>query len=1210
MPFVPSTETQFLPEKMLTEPEEQVLQEEPTMGEVAGALLRTENIIGSWWTQPVGLPDTKDDPTFDAYEMLTEDERNDEQFVKSAVFADNDSELEVLRTQFARERKDRETIAKGGATSFALALPIAVADPISLMTIGGAVANTYRAGKSILSSGLVTGSLVTAETALQESMLHSTQLTRTYGESAVNMGAAFLLGSTLGMGVQKLANYGLDEEATKAFADAMDPEAKIARGQNPALSDENVAQGFDSVGAARTVEGTFEVKGKVAKALTKYFGFSPLTRTMTSDSLVTRRIANMLAENPVDVDGAPLQSVESLAKIKGGRLAYAIDNNTRLFSEYRKSGGKMKRREFNEAVARAVRTGDSEIPQIKQSADYWRNELYNPLRDEMVALKMLPEDVDVTTSVNYLNRVYNTQKIRANMPSFVSKVSKWLKDKDESLYQEAKDAADELGEDVALPEGKPITAFHRTTAEPFFEFKKGDKSAHSYAGSEGIYFSRQSDDPRTIAFGANQVEASVYINNPAPVQTVTSSFDGRDFTFVRIDIDEVPADLDSIRTIKDGDIATVKDLSKKELNKLVKSKNLFRMIDPERLFPEDVAAMKKAGFDGIEVPKGKDKPPQVVALDPSQIRVKSFREGGKVIDAPKPETKQLSKAEKARLQAIIDKAEFKKGKDFEPEDYENIARQIAQRITGTPDGRLPYDWKMGDGFNTGSKNSSLGGTALRGPLRNRRFLIEDEIIEEFLENDIEVLGMRYLQQTAADIELTRKFQGVDLEPEIKQIAEDYDRMAADVDKRTDLTDAQKEKLRIKLGNQKDADIRDIAGMRDRLRGVYGFQEDNIWTRIGRSSRDLNYLRLLGGVTVSSLPDAARIIMAEGFAKTFANGLGPLIANTKQFKIAAAEAKRYGVATDAMGPGGRSSIIADVGDYTQGGTMLERGLRSGANKFGRVNFLDYWTSGMKQLHAVTMQTSIFDGLSKGKYDKRLGRLGIDEESARRMWKQVDKHGSKEDGVWILNAKNWDDPELEQMWGAALRKESDRVIVVPGQEKPLFMSTEMGKSIGQFRSFIMSATTRVLVAGIQGQDQNAIGGFISLVGMGVFTYYLKQTIAGREITDDPVALVIEGIDRSGAVGILGEINNTLEKISSNSVGLRPLTGVSAPASRFYSRSVSESLLGPTFGSLLSTTVAASNALTSSEPMTEADVRALRRLVPLQNLSILRGIERLAE
>ena len=407
----------------------------------------------------------------------------------------------------------------------------------------------------------------------------------------------------------------------------------------------------------------------------------------------------------------------------------------------------------------------------------------------------------------------------------------------------------------------------------------------------------------------------------------------------------------------------------------------------------------------------------------------------------------------------------------------------------------------------------------------------------------------------------------------------------------------------------DADIRDIAGMRDRIRGVYGFQEDNVWTRIGRSSRDLNYLRLLGGVTVSSLPDAARIVMAEGFTKTFSKGLGALATYTKQFKLAAAEAKRYGIGTDVL-MSGKAEVIADVGDYTQGGTMVERGLRSAANKFGRINFLDYWTSGMKQLHAVTMQTSIFDGLKKGKFDKRLTRLGIDKQSAMDMMEQVNKYGKNEDGVWITNAKNWDRPDLERMWGAAMRKESDRVIIIPGQEKPLFMSSELGKSIGQFRSFILSATQRVLVAGVQGQDHNAIGGAISLVGMGMFSYYLKSNLAGRETSDDLSAWVIEGIDRSGAVGVIGEINNTFEKISSNSIGIRPLLGISAPASRFVSRSVSESILGPTFGSLLSTTVAASNALTSKEPMTEADVRALRRLVPLQNLSILRGIERLAE
>jgi hypothetical protein len=1004
MPFVPSSETQLISEKLTLAPQE--VQEEPTLGEIAGALFRQENMIGSWLAEPVGLPDTKDDPDYDAYSRFTEDERSDEAFVISGMYADSDSELDVLRSQFARERKDRDTIARGGATSFILGLPVAIADPISLLSIGGAVANTYRAGKSILSSAAVTGSIVGAETAVQEAALHSTQLTRTYGESAVNISAGTLLGGVLGVGVQKLANYGIDEKAIQEFADVMDPEAKIARGENPSLSASNVQEGYDSVGAARTVEGTFEVKGKIAKALVKALSFDPLGRTMTSDALVTRRVVNMLSENPVDVDGAPLQSVESLSKIKSGRLYSSIDNNNILYSEYRKSGGKMKRREFNESVSRAVRTGESDIPQVKQSADYWRNELYNPLRDEMIDLNMLPEGVDVATSVNYLNRVYNKQKIQANLPSFVSKVSKWLKDKDETLYQQAKDASE-------------------------------------------------------------QIDAA----------------------------------------------------------------------------------------EGADV---------------------------------------------ARLQAIIDKAEFKKGKDFDPEDYESIATQIAQRINGTPDGRLPYDWKMGEGFSSGSGGSSLGGaTALRGPLRARKFTIDDDLIEEFLENDIEVLGTRYLQQTGADIELTRKFGSVTLEDEIKQIQDYY----------TSLMKTADGKKAIALGKKMDADIRDIAGMRDRIRGVYGFQEDNIWTRIGRSTRDLNYLRLLGGVTVSSLPDAARILMAEGFVKTFSKGLGPLAANTKQFKLAASEAKRYGIGTDVL-MSGKSEVIADVGDYTQGGTMIERGLSGAANKFGRINFLDYWTSGMKQLHAVTMQTSIFDGLSKGKFDKRLSRLGIDEQSAKDMMVQVRKHGKNEDGVWITGAKNWDRPDLERMWGAAMRKESDRVIIIPGQEKPLFMSSELGKSIGQFRSFILSATQRVLVAGVQGQDHNAMGGMISLVGMGMFSYYLKQNIAGRETSDDPAEWILEGIDRSGATGILAEIHNTVEKVSSNSVGLRSLLGISAPASRFVSRSMAESLLGPTFGSLLSTTVAASNALTSSDPMTDADVRALRRLVPLQNLSVIRGIERLAE
>ena len=91
----------------------------------------------------------------------------------------------------------------------------------------------------------------------------------------------------------------------------------------------------------------------------------------------------------------------------------------------------------------------------------------------------------------------------------------------------------------------------------------------------------------------------------------------------------------------------------------------------------------------------------------------------------------------------------------------------------------------------------------------------------------------------------------------------------------------------------------------------------------------------------------------------------------------------------------------------------------------------------------------------------------------------------------------------------------------------------------------------------------------------------------------------------------MSTTLEKISGNTVGIRPLLGIEEPAAKQISRTVPESLLGPTFGSLLNTTVAASNAISSGDELTDADIRALRRLIPLQNLFFIRkGFDEMEE
>ena len=152
-------------------------------------------------------------------------------------------------------------------------------------------------------------------------------------------------------------------------------------------------------------------------------------------------------------------------------------------------------------------------------------------------------------------------------------------------------------------------------------------------------------------------------------------------------------------------------------------------------------------------------------------------------------------------------------------------------------------------------------------------------------------------------------------------------------------------------------------------------------------------------------------------------------------------------------------------------------------------------------------------------------------------------------------------------------------------------------------MLSSTQRMTIAAMQNQEHNTIGGLLLLTSMGTMSYAFKQWDAGREISDDPATLIVEGIDRSGSLGAIMELNNTVEKLSSGYGGLRPLLGIDVPAARFAARSAVETALGPTFGSLLDTTMRVGNAGLSEDDWSDSDTRALRRLLPGQNLTFVR-------
>ena len=547
-----------------------------------------------------------------------------------------------------------------------------------------------------------------------------------------------------------------------------------------------------------------------------------------------------------------------------------------------------------------------------------------------------------------------------------------------------------------------------------------------------------------------------------------------------------------------------------------------------------------------------------------------------------------------------------------------LADEIIDRIIGTPDGRLPYDAHLDKGSGGGQRVQGLA-----PPLRARVFNIPDALIEDFLENDIEVLARIYTKSMATDVEMVRKFGSVDMTAQMKEIVEEANNR---------INQATTEKERIRAQKQKDADVRDIAAMRDRIRGTYALPEDpdSMLIRTGRVVRSLNYVRLLGGMTISAIPDAARVVMVHGMSRTLGDGLRPLLTNFRAFRAAAEEIKLAGTALDMI-LDTRTMQIADIMDDYGRHSKFERAVQGAAGKFGLVSLMAPWNATMKQFSGMVVMTRILraaeqvatkggtvdvgvrtDGVLKtarvatgGKISpsdvRALAQLGLDEPLLKKIWQQFDtKGGQISDGVYLPNTVGWDDREAVEALRGALVRDVDKVVVTPGQDRPLLMSDDLGKLLFQFKSFPVAAAQRVLLAGLQQRDAAALNGMMLSMMLGGLVYMIKEHARGRgdQITDDPRVFLTEAFDHSGLAGWFMEANNLAAKWTGGTVSLS-----GQPLSRYNSRNWLGAFLGPTVG--LGEDARRLVYDISTGAFNETSVRALRRLLPMQNVFYARSM-----
>jgi hypothetical protein len=529
----------------------------------------------------------------------------------------------------------------------------------------------------------------------------------------------------------------------------------------------------------------------------------------------------------------------------------------------------------------------------------------------------------------------------------------------------------------------------------------------------------------------------------------------------------------------------------------------------------------------------------------------------------------------------------------EQAEARDIAYKATRNVLGSERGTM--DWKVMDDIVPKS-----------GRLKERTLKLPDNVLEPYLVNDIDHLSHSYLKSLAPEVEMTERFGSRDLTPQLDNIRDEYSRLMEKAKGDDSALTA--------LDKRRDSDISDIQGIRDRLYGTMGQPKDpgSFFVRAGRMLRADNALRLLGVATVSHFPDIANVIMKYGLPNTI-TALGKLGTSLKAIQVTRAEARRMGVGLDMV----MNMTAALLGDYGSHSRFLEQRIMAKVTRG--------FTIATGETPLITMIQSLSsvlgsDGMLRSAADAAAGKLsnrvatrlaasGIDKDMLQRIGAQAAEHGEEVNGLKFGHSDKWTDQAAAQAFESAILKDAHAMTLSPGAgDIPFMMSSELGKTLLQFKSFAFAASRHVLMPlaqGVPAGDTRAMSGLLSLVTAGYMSYVTKQWLAGQPIeTDNPKRLAMEVLDKSNLLGWTGEV-------------IYPALWYAGfkDFSRWSDRDPVETLGGPSAGTVASVYERrfASKALAPVRNATEddanekgfsrSDLHFVRRLMPAQNLWYMR-------
>ena len=415
---------------------------DPSFSDTFTAAFRLENPIFNTMNRLVkdmGLENRQLDITYDPFQepalqnlKLTEDELDEFTTTKN-----REDYLQRLDSVLKR-RRDINTMSESGLGDSLIAYTMAgLTDPINLLPLG-VFAKNIKTGSKVATTALQTTATGALSIGASEAALKLTQRGRTDEEFIQNILAGTTLSALLGVG-GGLVGKALNKQAQKIkTATQVDPLQDINHFADHAeVFDEELLN--KSIGAAQaprpatleelTVDpGEFlgGIPFKVLERATRFV--SPAMTLMHNPNVIIRDITRNILDLPVRLElekklEAP-QPVEILIQDIRTQLAKGIKDHTKFYKKYRRAPKGdaeivLTKEQFDEQVAKAMRRSDiSSNEWVQKTSQSYRKNVFKPLADEAVEVRLLPEGITPDTAESYLTRMWNTSKIISEEPEF------------------------------------------------------------------------------------------------------------------------------------------------------------------------------------------------------------------------------------------------------------------------------------------------------------------------------------------------------------------------------------------------------------------------------------------------------------------------------------------------------------------------------------------------------------------------------------------------------------------------------------------------------------------------------------------------------------------------------------------------------------------------------------------------------------------------